>query len=42
MLGIPYEFIEHGTQQELYEICGYDYKSVASTVKKIFAEEKVK
>ncbi len=34
-LGIPDKFIEHGTQQELYEICGYDYKSIIDTVKNI-------
>ena len=40
MLGIPDEFIEHGTQQELYEICGYDYKAIADTVIEIKEKEK--
>jgi len=33
-LGIPDKFIEHGTQQELYNICGYDDKSIIKTVQK--------
>ena len=27
-LGIPDKFIEHGTQQQLYEECGFDEKSI--------------
>lgn len=34
-LGIPDEFIEQGTQQELYELCGYDFKSIAKTAKEM-------
>lgn len=31
-LGIPDEFIEHGTQMELHTECGYDPKSIAEAV----------
>ncbi|MCF6364836.1 MAG: 1-deoxy-D-xylulose-5-phosphate synthase [Bacteroidales bacterium] len=34
-LGIPDEFIEHGTQQELYHICGYDTEGILKTVKEM-------
>jgi len=37
ILGIPDKFIEQGTQQELYEICRYDYKSIAKTAKRILS-----
>jgi 1-deoxy-D-xylulose-5-phosphate synthase len=33
-LGIPDKFIEHGTQEELYKICGYDTESILQTVKR--------
>lgn len=32
-LGIPDTFIEHGTQQELYKICGYDVEGICKTVR---------
>jgi len=32
-LGIPDDFIEHGTQEELYKICGYDSLSIIETIK---------
>lgn len=32
-LGIPDKFIEHGTQRELYNICGYDTKGILKAVK---------
>ena len=35
-LGIPDKFIEHGTQRELYKICGYDHISIVETVKKMW------
>jgi len=35
MLGIPDNFIEHGTQQELYKECGYDSKSIYLEIKRI-------
>ena len=34
-LGIPDKFIEHGTQKELYEICGYDINGIYKTVKEL-------
>ncbi len=32
-LGIPDEFIEHGTQRELYKVCGYDVEGIFLAVK---------
>jgi 1-deoxy-D-xylulose-5-phosphate synthase len=32
-LGIPDEYIQHGTQQELWEECGYDTNAIVATVK---------
>ena len=40
ILGIPDKFIEHGTQQELYEICRYDTNAIIKTVKKMIVKEK--
>lgn len=41
-LGIPDEFIEHGTQRELYKVCGYDTESIIKTVKQeVLKKEKV-
>ncbi len=34
--GIPDRFVEHGTQEELIEECGYDYNNLLSGVKKIY------
>lgn len=34
-LGIPDKVIEHGEQPELWAECGYDYKSIIETVKKL-------
>lgn len=34
-LGIPDKFIEHGTQEELYKLCGYDFESIVEKVKKL-------
>lgn len=34
-LGIPDLFIEHATQTEQYEICGYDVNSIAETIIKM-------
>jgi len=31
-LGIPDRFIEHGTQQELWEECGYDTQAIINCV----------
>jgi len=38
-LGIPDKFIEHGTQEELYKICGFDAESIVKTVKEIIKIE---
>lgn len=32
-LGIPDRFIEHGTPQDLYKLCGYDAEAIASAVR---------
>ena len=34
-LGIPDKFIEHGTQEELYKLCGYDTESIYNACKEI-------
>jgi 1-deoxy-D-xylulose-5-phosphate synthase len=34
-LGIPDEFIEHGEQPELWELCNYDAAAIVSAVKKL-------
>lgn len=41
-LGIPDEFIEHGTQEELYKICGYDAESIVKTALKLQKKNKAK
>lgn len=35
MLGIPDEFIEHGTQRQLYRECRFDHDSIAQAVREI-------
>ena len=35
-LGIPDQIIEHGSQQELYQLCGIDADSIYSTLKPLF------
>mgnify|MGYP001199155435 FL=1 len=37
-LGIPDEFIHHGTQEELHRDCNYDSKAIIKTVNKILAK----
>ena len=39
-LGIPDEFINHGTQEELRNECGFDKKSIVSAVKKLTVSKK--
>lgn len=34
-MGIPDKFIEHGTQKELYKICGFDEESIFEQIKKM-------
>lgn len=36
-LGIPDEYIHHGTQEELWSDCGFDKKAIIETVKKMFS-----
>lgn len=38
-LGIPDEFIEHGTQDELYHECNFDTAGIAETVRNLLATE---
>jgi len=38
-LGIPDEFIEHGTQQELYKECGYDAEAIIEKSKSLISRE---
>ena len=35
MLGIPDEFIEQGTQRQLYRECGFDPEGIANTIREI-------
>lgn len=37
-LGIPDRFIDHGSQEELWNECGYNARAIASTVKKLAVE----
>ncbi|SEL93276.1 1-deoxy-D-xylulose-5-phosphate synthase [Parapedobacter koreensis] len=39
-LGIPDEVVEHGEQQELWKLCGYDSQSIIHTVRKIAVSRK--
>ncbi len=40
-LGIPDEFINHGTQKELRTECGFDKKAIISAVKKLIVSKKI-
>ena len=40
-LGIPDEFINHGTQEELRKECGYDKGSIVSAIAKLISRNKV-
>lgn len=37
-LGVPDEFIEHGTQQELYKLCGYGKDAIREAVAEMVGE----
>lgn len=37
-LGIPDQFVEHGTREQLKAICGFDSKGIAQTVEKIVSK----
>jgi len=41
-LGIPDKFIEHGTQEELYNECGYDANAIIQKVKSLIANQENK
>jgi 1-deoxy-D-xylulose-5-phosphate synthase len=34
-LGIPDRVVEHGEQEELWSICGYDAKGIVNSVKQL-------
>ncbi|MBN8789696.1 MAG: hypothetical protein J0I84_21665, partial [Terrimonas sp.] len=34
-LGIPDKYIHHGTQEELYHVCGFDVGGMVETAKKV-------
>lgn len=36
-LGIPDEYVHHGTQEELWEDCGFDKKAILKTIKKMLS-----
>ena len=38
-MGVPDDFIHHGTQQELYAICGYDADGIQKTVREMLKAE---
>jgi 1-deoxy-D-xylulose-5-phosphate synthase len=40
MLGIPDKFFEHGTQEELYKLAGFDTDSIVSTAEKMVGANK--
>jgi len=37
-LGIPDEFVEHGTQNELHNLCGYDKLGLESAIEKVLVK----
>ena len=41
MLGVPNEFINHGTQNELYSYCNYDASAIINTVHEILANSSI-
>jgi 1-deoxy-D-xylulose-5-phosphate synthase len=36
-LGIPDQYIHHGTQEELWAACGFDKAGIVGTVKKMLS-----
>jgi 1-deoxy-D-xylulose-5-phosphate synthase len=36
-LGIPDEYVHHGTQEELWADCGFDKPAIVKTIKKMFS-----
>lgn len=41
-LGIPDQFIDHGTQEELYAECGFDVSGITKVVEKIVGDKRKK
>jgi len=39
-LGIPDYFVEHGTQEELYNECGYDAEGIELAIREILVKMK--
>ena len=39
-LGIPDEYIHHGTQEELWEDCGFNKETIVKTVSKMLSIKK--
>ena len=37
-LGIPDKFIEHGSQQQLYKLCGYDEEAIYNQICSLLKE----
>ena len=40
-LGVPDEFIPHGSRERLFEVCGYDPESIRSIAKKIVSKKEL-
>ena len=38
VMGIPDKFIEHGTPDELYKLCGIDHKGIAKAALKMLGQ----
>ena len=38
-LGIPDQYIDHGTQQELWEYCGFDVNAIVTAIKSMLTLE---
>ena len=38
-LGIPDKVVEHGTQKELYNLCGYDTVAIISAAREMVKEK---
>jgi 1-deoxy-D-xylulose-5-phosphate synthase len=41
-LGIPDDYIHHGTQEELWAACGFDATSIAASVQRLLMVENTK
>jgi 1-deoxy-D-xylulose-5-phosphate synthase len=41
-LGIPDEYIHHGTQEELWAECGFDAEAIAAAVEKMLLVKSTK